>query len=92
LHICNSLFFDSVKEAEVFAWRTATWWLHLAEICWGFIVPALFTLCMDGRVLLADPPVVLVRRHVRFDLMQPLKNVNDLDARNPSTTDLVCPL
>jgi hypothetical protein len=85
------LFFDSVKEAEVFGWRTATWWFHMAEICWGFIVPVFFTLCMDGRVLLGDPPVVVVvRRHVRFEMMQPLNDMNGLGATSSSTTDQVC--
>jgi hypothetical protein len=84
------LIFNSVKEAEVFGWQTATCWLHLAEICWGFILPALFMLYMDGRVLLSDLPVLLVRRHVRFNTMQPLKEMNDLDGSRPLKTNLVC--
>uniref|UniRef100_A0A914X669 G_PROTEIN_RECEP_F1_2 domain-containing protein n=1 Tax=Plectus sambesii TaxID=2011161 RepID=A0A914X669_9BILA len=67
---------------SMFGWQMAIRWLNLAEICWGFFIPVLLTMFMDGRVLLTSPPAVLDRRHVHIGTTQPLNAVHLQDSNN----------
>uniref|UniRef100_A0A914V6G3 G-protein coupled receptors family 2 profile 2 domain-containing protein n=1 Tax=Plectus sambesii TaxID=2011161 RepID=A0A914V6G3_9BILA len=70
------------KETPLFdTTHDLTWWLHLAELSWGFFMPALITLLMDWRVLMINPSTAIVRHHGHYNLTA-TRSLDDSTARS----------